>query len=103
MSEGIPDMGNQHRLSSRAAAAVVACTAAAALTLAGCGSGSAQPRGSATPKPGAVGHAGSAGKDSSAASSEPTRALARLTGEKDVVVTIDKAVRDPGGFVTVSG
>jgi hypothetical protein len=106
MSEGTPDMGNQHRLSSRVAAAVVACTAAAVLTLAGCGgsSGSAESGGGASPKSGApAGHAGSAGEDNSTAPSEPNRVLAQLRGEKDVVVTIDKADRDSGGFVTVSG
>jgi hypothetical protein len=100
-------MGDQHRLRGRAAVAAAACTAAAALTLAGCGGGSggdARPRGEAAPRSGAsAGRAGSAAGDDAKASSERTRVLARLKGEKDVVVTVDKATRDSGGFVTVSG
>jgi hypothetical protein len=38
-----------------------------------------------------------------APSATPTQILAQIKGEQDVEVTIDSAVRDSGGFVTVQG
>jgi hypothetical protein len=100
-------MGNQHRSRGFAAVAAVVCTAAAALTLAGCGgssSGSEPSQGRAAKKSGAPSDdVGSAAKDRSTPSPEATPVLARLKGEKDISVTVNEASRDSGGFITVSG
>jgi hypothetical protein len=92
-------------LGGRAAVAAVACTAAAVLTLAGCGgdSGGEQPKGGGTTKASASTDDGGSAPGSSTPSAEPTQVLAQLKGEKDMTVTINSATRDSGGFVTVKG
>lgn len=101
-------MGNQHRSKGRAVVAAVACATVAALTLAGCGKGVDDGGQSQHPAATAKAGARAAGVQSSgAATSSPSPAatpvLARLKGEDDMVVTIDSATRDTGGFVTVQG
>lgn len=98
-------MGKQHRARGRAVTAVAAYTAAAALLLTGCGggSGSGKLKGGASATSTAAHGTGSAAQGGSTPSPEASQALAELTGEQNIEVTIDSAIRDTGGFVTVTG
>ena len=91
----------------RRAATAMACTAVAAVTLAACGSGggggaksASQPSKTAT-RPAQAG--AGANSDSPSASPTPTQILAQIKGGADMEVTINTAVRDSGGFVTIQG
>ncbi|MFF6958089.1 hypothetical protein [Streptomyces sp. NPDC008317] len=84
----------------------VAFAAGAAITLAGCGGGGGggdkadnKPSTSAS----ASKNPGSSGGDTAAPSATATQILAQIKGERDIEVTINSAVRDSGGFVTVQG
>jgi hypothetical protein len=91
----------------RAAHGVAAFATAAALAcaLAACGSGSgsavktSDPRSAPSTASAAPGAADSAGTGQGA----PGEVLATIKGPDGVVLTIESAKRDPGGFVTVSG
>ncbi len=90
--------GQTKRTGSRATAAVLA--AALALALAGCGSGGAKSRSasatsSTTPVSTATG--------GPAAPQDPTQVLATIKGPDGIVLTINSAKRETGGFVTVTG
>jgi hypothetical protein len=94
---------------ARRAATAVAVAAAAAITLAGCGSGGG---GGGDPKAGdtSSASAGSSAKSGSgsggstpSATQTPTKVLAQIKGESGMQITVDSAVRDTGGFVTVQG
>lgn len=90
----------------RRATTAVALAAAAAITLAGCGSsGGGGDKGAdgkvSTSTSGSV--KPSAGADSASPSATQTQVLAQIKGEKGIEVTINSAVRDAGGFVTVQG
>lgn len=98
-------MTNRRTTRACGRAAAVALAAGLVFTIAGCGSGndsddskqnsSSKP---ATPRSGDV----SSG-ESTSATPEPAETLAQVKGEKGIVVTITKATRDSGGFVTVEG
>lgn len=88
----------------RRTAAGLALTAAVALAVTGCGGGGGggskdDPKPSAT----TAQPAGGGTKDSASPSATPTPALAQMKGEDDVMVTVNSAVRDQDGFVTVQG
>jgi hypothetical protein len=88
----------------RRAATAAALAAVAVLAAAGCGGGGGggkkgDERPSASAR--ASGKPGSGGGQTPSAT--PTVVLAQLKGEHDMVVTINSAVRDAGGFVTVQG
>ncbi|MEU3463750.1 hypothetical protein ABZ721_27850 [Streptomyces sp. NPDC006733] len=89
----------------RRAAVAVALAAGVALTLAGCGGGGdGKPSDNkASTKSAAPSGGSSSGGSSATPSPESTQVLAQIKGEKNIVVTINSAVRDTGGFVTVSG
>ncbi|MFJ6048102.1 hypothetical protein [Streptomyces sp. NPDC092307] len=83
----------------------VAGVAVMALMLAGCGGdGAKEPKAdgkASTAQPGG----GSSNKPTpnQSPSPQPTEVLATANGDPGIVLTINSAVRDPGGFVTVSG
>lgn len=83
--------------------AVVAGTLAvvAAVTVTGCGGGKSDDKPPAVSSASASAAAPDPGTPSVSATEAPV--LAQLKGEKDMVVTINSAVRDSGGFVTVEG
>ncbi|WP_369777935.1 hypothetical protein [Streptomyces sp. R33] len=96
-------MSMRHKVKVRGGAAV-AVAAALALTLAGCGGGNddkpAGAQSSSAAKPSGGGsQEPSAGKQSSA----PPAVIATATGEDGVVLEVNEAKRDAGGFLTVSG
>ncbi|CCB76583.1 Secreted protein [Streptantibioticus cattleyicolor NRRL 8057 = DSM 46488] len=78
-----------------AAFTVLAVVAFAAVGCGGPAGGSPAPPGTSAPAPGSSGARGTA-----AGGRQP---LATIKGTGGVVVTIDSATRDPGGFVTVTG
>jgi hypothetical protein len=80
---------------------MAALTVAAGLTLglAGCGSGG----GDDGKKPEASASATSGGKSNPSAQEGTDTPLAELRGQDGLILTIDSAARDAGGFVTVSG
>ena len=89
----------------RRAAGLVALTAAAALTMTGCGgggSGGNQPDGKPSAATSAPGKKGGAA-DPGTPSASPTQVLAQVKGAQDMEITITSAVRDSGGFVTIQG
>jgi hypothetical protein len=83
----------------------VALAAAAAFALTGCGGGG--PDTSAGKPSGKPSAAKATGGDAAGASAKPspttTKVLAQVKGEAGMVITINSAVRDSGGFVTVQG
>jgi hypothetical protein len=91
----------------RRATIAVALAASAAITLAGCGGGGggggdkAGDKASASASASKSAGTGATGGDTPSAT--PTQILAQTKGEKDIEVTINSAVRDSGGFVTVQG
>ncbi|SFF46892.1 hypothetical protein SAMN05216251_11572 [Actinacidiphila alni] len=91
----------------RRATIAVALAASAAITLTGCGGGGGGGGNKGGDKPSAsataskTSGAGADGGDTPSAT--PTQVLAQIKGEKDIEVTINSAVRDSGGFVTVQG
>ncbi|KMO99101.1 hypothetical protein [Streptomyces roseus] len=95
-------MSMRHKVQVRGGAAV-AVAAVLALTLAGCGGSDDKPSGaqsSSAPKPaGGVSQQPSAGNQSSA----PPAVIATAAGEDGVVLEVNEAKRDGGGFLTVSG
>ncbi|MFI1061495.1 hypothetical protein ACH4TC_06305 [Streptomyces spororaveus] len=84
--------------------AAVAVAAVLALTLAGCGGGDdGKPKASGQPSPSAPpvsGTQSAPGEDKTAA---PTEILATSKGAAGIVLTINSAARESGGFITVSG
>ncbi|MFI1285002.1 hypothetical protein ACH4U5_30320 [Streptomyces sp. NPDC020858] len=85
--------------------AAAAVAAALVLTLAGCGDdgqGKA-PQGTPTAAKTADADAKSQPSVSGSQSSAPPQVLATMNGESGVVLTVNSAVRDSGGFLTVSG
>jgi hypothetical protein len=88
----------------RKATAVVAVTAGVALALAGCGGdGSGKKSDGASTTKASSTQNSSASDQSSSPAPEPTETLAQIKGSKDIVVVINAATRDAGGFVTVKG
>lgn len=91
----------------RRATTAVVCAAVAAITLAGCGGGgggAGDGKSGGTPSASAKASATSGGGSGDPApSATPTQVLAQIKGEKDIEVTVNSAVRDSGGFVTVQG
>lgn len=92
----------RHALQVRGGAAV-AVAAVLALTLAGCGGNddkATSAQSASAPKPSGGGsQEPSTGKQSSA----PPAVIATATGEDGVVLEVNEAKRDGGGFLTVSG
>ncbi|MFF3563461.1 hypothetical protein ACFYXS_25760 [Streptomyces sp. NPDC002574] len=82
-------------------AALAVMGLALVLTSCGGGGGEEKPEGKAPSTSGAA--PSSPGMDGSSPSAEPTQILAQMKGEKDITVTLNEAVRDSGGFVTVKG
>ncbi|MEC3996702.1 hypothetical protein VSR01_25625 [Actinacidiphila sp. DG2A-62] len=89
----------------RRAAAGLALTAAVALAVTGCGGGGGGGSKDDPKPPSATAgrQAGGGTADTASPSVTPTQVLAQLKGEDDVMVTINSAVRDQDGFVTVQG
>jgi hypothetical protein len=94
-----------HSVRMRRAAGALAATALA-VTLAGCGSGGGQgdqgdgPSASATSNPSGQSAQGQSG---STPSPSPSETLATLQGTGGFQMVIQSAVRDEGGFLTISG
>lgn len=97
-------MHNRRRTKGRGAAVAVAMVTSAALALAGCGGGGGDKKPDAKPSSQtSAPKTGSPSGGNPSPSPESTQVLAQIKGEKNIVVTINSAVRDAGGFVTVSG
>ncbi|MEU7551175.1 hypothetical protein AB0B01_02240 [Streptomyces sp. NPDC044571] len=97
-------MSIRHTVKARGGAAV-AFAAVLALALAGCGGGddgkSKEPRQSTAAS--AQGSAPQTPATGGTASPTPTQVLAMANGEDGMVMTINAAARDAGGFLTISG
>ncbi|MFD8413457.1 hypothetical protein ACFV2Q_17085 [Streptomyces sp. NPDC059650] len=97
-------MSIQHTVKLRRGA-TVAATAALALAVAGCGGGSdgkaREPQKPAAGK--SQDNAPQSPASGGAASQAPTQVLATVNGEEGMVMTINSATREVGGFLTVSG
>ncbi|MBT2506103.1 hypothetical protein J7I98_09375 [Streptomyces sp. ISL-98] len=95
-------MSIRHTMKARRALTAVAITTGLVFTVAGCGGDEESPsdnsKSSSTP-PAKQGDDGE--KESKAP--EPDQVLAEVKGGKDVTLVISSAVRDQGGFLTVSG
>ncbi|MEU6294443.1 hypothetical protein [Streptomyces erythrochromogenes] len=97
-------MSIRHMVKVRGGAAV-AVAAALALTLAGCGAGddgkakqSQQPAGQQP-----QGAASQAPAPNQSQGSAPTQVIATMDGANGMVLTVNSATRDAGGFLTVNG
>ncbi|MBT2546300.1 hypothetical protein J7E99_37985 [Streptomyces sp. ISL-44] len=83
--------------------AAVAVAAVLALALAGCGGGDdKKPKGESKPQA-SESQAGGTQSSAPSATSTPTQVLATVNGEGGMVLTINSAAREAGGFLTVSG
>jgi hypothetical protein len=87
----------------RRATTAVACAAVAAITLAGCGGGGDDKGGGPAPAPASATTKKGAGGDGDTPSATPTQILAQIKGGRNMQLTVNSAVRDSGGFVTVQG
>ncbi|MCQ4046027.1 hypothetical protein ACFOSC_02390 [Streptantibioticus rubrisoli] len=90
--------GQTKRTGSRATAVVLA--AALGLALAGCGSGGAKSRTASASSSTAP---ASTASGAPAAPADPSQVLATIKGPDGIVLTINSAKREAGGFVTVTG
>lgn len=97
-------MSVRHRVKVRGGAAV-AVAAVLALTVAGCGGddGKAKSQDKPTAPQSQAGSGKPSPKASQSQSAQPTEVLATSNGDPGIVLTVNSAVRDPSGFVTVSG
>ncbi|MBT2466919.1 hypothetical protein J7E97_03295 [Streptomyces sp. ISL-66] len=93
-------MNARHKVKVRGGAAV-AVAAVLALTLAGCGGGDDEKPNE--PKESSASQPQEGSSKTPAPSSVPTQVLATLNGESGIVLTVNAANRDQGGFITVSG
>ncbi|RII20711.1 hypothetical protein DSC45_02605 [Streptomyces sp. YIM 130001] len=95
-------MSKRHTMKARRALTAVAITTGLVLTVAGCGGGDGgddkENSGKETSAPAKDG-------DKDKGSEEPAedKVIAEVTGNEDIKLTINSAVRDGGGFVTVKG
>ncbi|MFD6182516.1 hypothetical protein [Streptomyces goshikiensis] len=96
-------MGIRQKVKVRGGAAV-AVAAVLSLTLAGCGGGDEKPKEAQKPAPSQPQGSG-AQKPTPAGggSAEPLEVIATSAGPAGIVLTLNSAVRDQGGFFTVSG
>ncbi|MFD7787739.1 hypothetical protein ACFV4Q_32310 [Streptomyces nojiriensis] len=86
--------------------AAVAVAAVLAFTLAGCGGGGGddgKPKASGQPSPSASPANGSQPAPGANKSAAPAEILATSNGAAGIVLTINSAVRESGGFITISG
>lgn len=97
-------MTNRRREIGRHVMSVVALVTSGAIALAGCGGGGddKKPDNSASSKSGAP-QGGAPSSGSASPTAESTQVLAQIKGEGNMVVTLNTATRDTGGFVTVQG
>ncbi|MFK0218847.1 hypothetical protein ACIQWN_11760 [Streptomyces vinaceus] len=96
-------MSTRHSAKFRGGAAAVS-VAVLAITMAGCGGGDDnKPKAAQSPSPNSQGAAPQAQAPSGSPTPTPTEVLATVNGESGMTLTINSAVRDAGGFLTVSG
>ncbi|MCB5182468.1 hypothetical protein [Streptomyces antimicrobicus] len=95
-------MSMRHAVKARGGAAVVVA-AALALALAGCGGGDDGKPKSGQSAPAASQQSGSQKQSPTAGEPAATEVLATVSGEEGIVLEVNSARRDPGGFLTVSG
>jgi hypothetical protein len=89
---------------TRRAATAAALAAAVVMVAAGCGGGGGGKKDDAKPPASASGSKATAGgADPATPTATPTQVLAQIKGEASMLVTINSAVRDKDGFVTVQG
>ena len=92
-------MSTRYTSKARRRMAAVAIAAGLALAVAGCSSDDPKPESSSSAEP-------TSGQQNGGSQKDPEQAqevLAKLKGANGVVLTINSAVRDSGGFVTVNG
>ncbi|MFD9304418.1 hypothetical protein ACFWCB_17475 [Streptomyces sp. NPDC060048] len=96
-------MNVRHKAKVRGGAAV-AVAAVLALTAAGCGGDDNKSKSDETPAASqATSQSDAKPSSNTSQSPQPTEVLATSNGDPGIVLTINSAVRDPSGFVTVSG
>ncbi|MFE2874772.1 hypothetical protein ACFXG6_26340 [Streptomyces roseus] len=97
-------MSTRHSVKFRGGAAAVS-VAVLAITMAGCGGGDdKKPKAAQNPSSNSQGAAPqSQPPGGSSPTPSPTEVLATVNGENGMTLTINSAVRDAGGFLTVSG
>ncbi|MGW5608753.1 hypothetical protein ACWEWI_22140 [Streptomyces sp. NPDC003753] len=95
-------MDVRHTMQGRRALSAVAITTGLILTVAGCGGGDGggKPRATSSSAKSTAGGGGSQSQQSSAPAAD--KVLAEVKSG-DIILTVTSAVRDGGGFVTVSG
>ncbi|MFE2327365.1 hypothetical protein ACFXD5_26165 [Streptomyces sp. NPDC059385] len=96
-------MSTRHSAKVRGGAAA-AVAALLAITAAGCGGGDDnKPQGAKDPSSKSQGETPKAQAPSDAPKATPTEVLATVNGEAGMTLTINRAARDAGGFLTVEG
>ncbi|WP_116213642.1 hypothetical protein [Streptomyces olivoreticuli] len=93
-------MSMRHSTKSRSRAAAVAAVSLLALAVSGCGGDSGGKDADAASAKKSAGPPGSA---KNAPSGKPGEVIGEMKGPDGVVIAVNSAVRDSGGFVTVSG
>ncbi|MEU5420780.1 hypothetical protein ACFY1P_03225 [Streptomyces sp. NPDC001407] len=92
-------MSTRHITKSRRRAAAAAVVSLLALAVSGCGGGGGGDADAAPAKK----SAGPPGSAKNAPSDRPGEVIGQMKGPDGVVIAVNSAVRDSGGFVTVSG
>ncbi|WP_328536980.1 hypothetical protein [Streptomyces sp. NBC_00344] len=94
-------MSVRHTLKVRRAMSAVAITAGLALTVAGCGGDGGGKKSNDSSPPAKTVPSGSKTQDRSPASDD--KVLAEVKGGDNITLTVASAIRDAGGFLTVTG
>ncbi|MCX4669585.1 hypothetical protein OG453_23365 [Streptomyces sp. NBC_01381] len=100
-------MNIRRTIKTRRAMTAVAITTGLVLTVAGCGGGGGDSddkseKGASSPAT-AKGNEGDEKKDEDSQAPAADEVLAEVKGEESITLTVSSAVRDEGGFVTISG
>ncbi|GLX17832.1 hypothetical protein [Streptomyces lavendulae] len=96
-------MSTRHSVKVRGGVAAVAAVVLA-ITVAGCGGGDDKPKAAPGPSPAkSQGDSSKPQAPSGEPKPAPTEVLATVNGEQGMTLTINSAVRDAGGFLTISG
>ncbi|WP_329122094.1 hypothetical protein [Streptomyces sp. NBC_01465] len=93
----------RHTMKARRALTAVAITSGLALLVVGCGGDGGDKKGKSTASTPVTHKTESGDKAQESVTPQPDEVLAQVKGGDSVTITINSAVRDSGGFVTISG
>jgi hypothetical protein len=96
-------MSMRHTMKARRALTAVAITTGLVLTVAGCGGGGEDDKSQGNSSSSPTAQESESGEQGQESAPAADTVLAEVTGGKSITLTFNSAVRDEGGFLTVSG